>query len=221
MSGYSLRKLLSLLLILVGANLVSTMVDITPVIGSPQIDYPGFDYALPFWPQLSIHWVLFGLGGGLLTTLALVAWSDEAIQTPTPARLALVWASCFAVISAVHLAGFMVFGTMGPLHVQQPIFRFALTNGLMSATLIAIPWLLICAGIARFGRRPLALKQVAGAGAATAIAGVVAVILLSSATGLPVLKMLNFWWPAFIVLSAITALLLGIYGRGVRRSEKA
>ena len=153
MLGRSLRKPISALLMMVGALLVSGLVDMTPMIGSPQIDYPSFNLELPFWPQLALNWVAVGGGSILLVALGMLAFSDEPVPTLSLARTAVVALSWFSVISGLKLASFLAWGTMGPLNVQQPIFRFALTNGLVSAALVTLAWLAASRATSKCQRR--------------------------------------------------------------------
>lgn len=132
-----LRRIAALLLTLLGAMMLRAVVDATPVIGSPQIDYPGLNIYWPFWPQFAVLWVTLGLGGGLLAALGPAAWSGKPLPVGDLRHLARLWAIWFAVIAGAGFAMFLAYGTMGPLGVPQPILRFAVVNGAVSATVIA------------------------------------------------------------------------------------
>jgi|GEM_PF-1881179 hypothetical protein len=209
MSGHTLRKPVSALLVIVGALLVSTQVDMTPVIGAPQIDYPGFNIYLPFWPQLALSWIALGGGGVLLVALGMIAWSDAPVARLSVARAAMVALSWFVVIGGLKLAGFLTGGTMGPLTVQQPILRFALTNGLISAALITSAWFVASQALqaaVNVGPRRRGLWMLVGA-SATFSAAILALALL---TGLPLQPLAAHWWP-FIVIIGPAAGLLGYF----------
>lgn len=213
MLGKSFRKLGALLLLLIGVMFVRSVIDATPVIGSPQIDYPGFDFDLPFWPQLGLHWLLFGAAGGLLVALAMLAWSDEPPGRPGLRRVAMVWTLWVAAVSGFQLANFLAWGTMGPLNVQQPIFRFALVNGLISATVITLQWTLASALLWRAVRDVSAFKSAAvgfGLVFASFTSVALAVMVL---TGLPPLRLLGDLLPAVAILALATALLVGLTPR--------
>jgi len=208
MIGRSLRKLVSLLLMLLGALFVSGTVDITPIIGAPQIDYPGFDHRLPFWPQLALHWIGVGGGGAVLVALGMLAWTDVANLAPSPRRAAVVYVSWLALIAGVRLASFLAWGTMGPLHVQQPIVRLALANGLISATTIALAWVLLSLALARASGTRWRRGVSAFIGTA---AGLAAVMLgITVATGLPPRPIIMNWWPYIVILAPAVALLAAL-----------
>lgn len=212
MIARSLRKLVSLLLMLLGAMFVSSVVDITPEIGAPQIDYPSFDYRLPFWPQLALHWVALGGGGALLAALGVIAWTDEATGRTDLRRTAFVGASWFLIIGGLRLAGFLAWGTMGPLHVQQPIFRFALTNGLISAAAITGAWVALSLILGRARSPPW---RRSGAALLATAGGFSAVLLATAvATGLPLRPIIANWWPYLAILAPAAALLTALTVRG-------
>lgn len=208
MIGRSLRKLVSLLLLLLGAMFLSGVVDITPEIGAPQIDYPGFDYGLPFWPQLALHWVFLGGGGALLAALGMIAWSDEAIGGPSLRRTAFIGVSWFLITGGLRLAGFLAWGTMGPLHVQQPIFRFALTNGLISAAAITGAWFALSFVLSRSYSAPWRRGSVALVGTGAGFAAVM--LAIAAATGLPLRPIIANWWPYLAILAPAAALLAAL-----------
>ncbi|AYG94123.1 hypothetical protein D8I30_02165 [Brevundimonas naejangsanensis] len=206
MLGRSLRKLISAVLMMVGALLVSGLVDMTPMIGSPQIDYPGFNPYLPFWPQLALNWVAIGGGATLLVALGMLAWSDEPVPTLSLARTAVVPVSWFAVISGLKLAGFLAWGTMGPLNVQQPIFRFALTNGLISAALITLAWLAARRAIQsakNIGPWLRGAWMLVGTSATFSLA----ILALALGTGLPLQPLAADWWPLIAIIGPAAGLL--------------
>ena len=130
------KRTICLVFMLLGGGFVSNEVDITPIIGSPQIDYPDFNPAWPFWPQLLASWFVFGVGGALAAALAMAFWTGDATPLPDWRRLGRVWATWFALVGGLQLAGFLAGGTMGPLGAPQPIVRFALANGAVSASTI-------------------------------------------------------------------------------------
>lgn len=206
MFGRSLRKLFAALSMALGALLVMAIVDVTPVIGSPQIDYPSFDVDLLFWPQLALLWVAYVGGGILLAGLGMLAWSNEPtarVSLAQTVRAAVFW---FAVISGVKLASFLAWGTMGPLDVPQPIVRFALTNGLISAALITLAWL--AAGRALQGlktvgpsRRGVSMLLVTSATFSLAI------IALALGAGLPMEPLIAYWWPFVAIIAVVSGLL--------------
>lgn len=213
MLGRSLRKLISALLMIVAAQLISGQVDMTPVIGSPQIDYP-FNYELPFWPQLIVSWVAVGGGSALLVALGMYAWGDEPVPVLSFARTAMVAVSWFAIIGGLKLAGFLAWGTMGPLYVQQPIFRFALVNGLISSALVTLMWLgagLALRAAARLGPWRRGAWIGVGTGA-TFSAAILAAVLV---TGLPLPPQIAFWWPFIAFLGSVSGLLASLTWRGV------
>ena len=206
MLGRSLRKPISALLMMVGALLVSGLVDMTPMIGSPQIDYPSFNLELPFWPQLALNWVAVGGGSILLVALGMLAFSDEPVPTLSLARTAVVALSWFSVIGGLKLASFLAWGTMGPLNVQQPIFRFALTNGLVSAALVTLAWL----------AASRALQSVKDVGpwhrgawmlAGTSAMFSLAILGLALGTGLPLPPLAVYWWPFIAIIGPAAGLL--------------
>lgn len=205
MLGRSQRKPFSGLTIVVGAFLVSGLVDTTPMIGTPQVDYP-FNLDLPFWPQLALAWVAIGGGASLLAALGMLAWSDEPVAPLSLARTAVVAASWFAVISGLKLASFLAWGTMGPLNLQQPIFRFALTNGLISAALVTLVWLaasraLQCANDVGPWRR--GAWMFVGTTAAFSLA----ISALAIGTGLPWQPTAAYWWPFIVIIGSAAGLL--------------
>lgn len=208
MIGRSLRKLVSLFLLLLGAMFVSGVVDITPGIGAPQIDYPSFDYRLPFWPQLALHWVALGGGGALLAALGMIAWGDEATRAPDLRRTAFVGASWFLITGGLRLAGLLAWGTMGPLHVKQPIFRFALTNGLISAAAITAAWVALSLALSRAWSAPWRRSAATLVGTGAGFAAVM--LATAAATGLPLRPIIANWWPYVAILAPAAALLAAL-----------
>lgn len=212
MLGRSLRKLFSALFMVIGALLISGLVDMTPMIGSPQIDYPSFNIDLPFWPQLALNWVAIGGGAILLVALGMLAFSDEPVSPLSLARTAVVAVSWFAVISGLKLASFLAWGTMGMLNVQQPIFRFALTNGLISAALITLAWL----------AASRALQSVKNVGpwrrfssmlVVTSATFSLAILALALGTGLPLQPLATYWWPFIAIIGPAAGLLASFTSR--------
>lgn len=201
----SLRKLVSLLLMLLGAMLLSGVVDITPKIGAPQIDYPGFDYRLPFWPQLALHWVALGGGGALLAALGVIAWSDEATRAVALRRTAFIGASWFVIIGGLRLASFLAWGTMGPLHEQQPNFQFALINGLISGAAITGAWVALSLVLSRAWSAPWPRSGAALVG--TGVGFTALMLATAAATGLPLAPIIANWWPYIAILAPAAALL--------------
>jgi len=208
MIGRPLQKVVSLLGMLLGGIFVSGVVDITPEIGAPQIDYPGFDYDLPFWPQLALYWVAIGGGGALLAALGMIAWSGQATQSPGLRRTAIVAASWFSITGGLRLAGFLAWGTMGPLHVQQPIFRFAVTNGLISASAITAAWVALSLALSRVWSAPW--RRSGAALVATGVGFAAVMLATSAATGLPLRPIIANWWSYIAVLASAAALLVAL-----------
>jgi len=211
MIAHSLRKLVSFLLLLLGAMFVSGAIDITPVIGAPQIDYPSFDYRLPFWPQLALHWVAIGGGGALLAALGMIAWTNEVGRDPGLRRTALIGASWFVVVGGFRLASFLAWGTMGPLHVPQPIFLFALTNGLISAAAITGAWVGLSLALSRAWSGPWRRSGAAFVGTGAGFATVM--LAIAAATGLPLRPIISNWWPYIAILAPAVALLAALTAR--------
>ncbi|MDP2765421.1 MAG: hypothetical protein Q8O54_11370 [Brevundimonas sp.] len=213
MFGRSLRKLISALLMMVGALLLSGQVDMTPVIGSPQIDYPAFNFELPFWPQLVLSWVVIGGGATLLVALGMLAWNDEPVPALGLARTVIVAVSWFAVIAGLQLASFLAWGTMGPLNVQQPIFRFALTNGLISAALITLAWF-FAGRILRKLPNPGPWRRGSWMLIGTGVGFSTAMLVIAIATGLPIPSLVSHWWPLIMIISPAAGLLSSLTWRG-------
>ncbi|NBB53426.1 hypothetical protein GVN24_34680 [Rhizobium sp. CRIBSB] len=198
------QRIISGVVAAMAALTLSSLVDMTPVIGSPQIDYSAFDIDLPFWPQLALWWVVIGIGGSFLLALAMLAW-DEKPSLPL-ARAAVVAALWFGAISLVKLATFLAWGTMGPLGIQQPVFRFALINGLISAALITLVWLLVGHALQRIGSvSPWRRAAMALIGSTTVL--LLAIIALALWTGLPLQPVIWFWGPPVAVVGLVAALL--------------
>lgn len=212
MIGRSLRKLIALLFVVLGGTLVSGSVDITPVIGSPQIDYPAFDFRLPFWPQLVVDWLVVGGGGGLLAALGLLAWSDEPVQAPSLPRTAILGAALFAAIGGLRLAEFLAFGTMGPLHVQQPIFRFAVTQGLISAVVVTLEWIIASSVLAQPRREAFWLAPLTAL-ISTGLAFLALILGIAGTTGLPLLRTFANWSPVIVILAPAAAMLVALARR--------
>lgn len=206
MLGRSLRKSISALLIMVGALLVSGLVDMTPMIGSPQIDYPSFNPDLPFWPQLAFNWVAIGGGGILLVALGMIAFGDEPAPTLSLARTAVAAVSWFAVISGLQLASFLAWGTMGPLDVQQPIFRLALTNGLVSAALVTLAWL-AASGALQSAKDVGPWHRGAWVLVGTSAMFVLAILGLALGTGMSLRSLAAYWWPIVATVGPAAGLL--------------
>jgi hypothetical protein len=149
------RKVLASLVMLIGAGPVSGAVDKTPIIGSPQIDYPGIDLHGPLWAQyveLCAVLAVMAIVGGLLAAAGMIVFSDTRPATPTWRRLRFVWTAWAIPIACLWLLNFAAFGTMGPLYVPQPIIRFALVNGVLSATIITATWAATCVLLERLTR---------------------------------------------------------------------
>lgn len=212
MIGRSLRKLVSLLFIVLGAMFLAGSIDITPVIGSPQVDYPAFDYRLPFWPQLALVWLVMGVGGGLLAALGILGWSNEPVRPPSLQRAAVVAGLLFGFVGGLRLAEFFAFGTMGPLHVQQPTFRFAVTQGLISAAVVTSEWIIASLALARAdSRAPWIRSLVALIGAGLGFFA--AMLVIAAATGLPLQSTLVSWSPVILILASVAALLVALTRR--------
>lgn len=207
------RKLFSALSMVIGALLVGALVDMTPMIGSPQIDYPQFDFDLPFWPQLALEWIVVGGGGVLLAALGMLAWSDQPVPVLSLGRTATAAASWFAVISGLQLAKFLAWGTMGPLNVQQPIIRFAITNGLICAVLITLAWLAASRalqGLGEIGPWHRGAWMLVGASAALSLA----IPAIGITTGLPLKPLTAHWWPFIVIIGPAAGLLASLTWRG-------
>lgn len=207
MIGRSLRKLVSFMFILLGAMFVAGSVDVTPVIGSPQIDYPAFDYHLPFWPQLALDWLVMGGGGGLLAALGILGWSDEPARPPSLQQVVVLAGALFGSVGGLRLADFFAFGTMGPLHVQQPIFRFAVTQGLISALVITAEWIVASLLLARVRIASPWIRAVAAI-VSVGLGFLAAMLVIAAATGLPLQPTLANWWPVLLILASAAAVLV-------------
>ncbi|HVV70761.1 MAG TPA: hypothetical protein VHI52_04560, partial [Verrucomicrobiae bacterium] len=112
----------------------------------------------------------------------------------------------------LRLAEFLAFGTMGPLHVQQPIFRFAVTQGLISGFVVTSEWIVASLVLVRNSDRPAWTGPVAallgvGLGFTAGTLGIAAV------TGLPLARTLVNWWPAMVILAPAAALLVALTRR--------
>lgn len=199
------RRLVALLFMVIGSSLTAATVDITPLIGSPQIDYPAYNFSWPFWPQLAIQWLLVGLGGGLIAASAMDLWPADN-QPLTGGRLAMVWCGWFAFRAGLSLLGFVIFGTMGPLGMPQPIFRFALVNGAVSATVIAAAYL-FRHRLSAPGRRRLHPVTVLIAAIFVESSIVLGVSLVGR---LPVLDALERFWPFGAIVAVSLAILQGV-----------
>lgn len=206
MLGRSLRKLFSALFMVIGALLLSGLVDMTPMIGSPQIDYPSFNIDLPFWPQLALNWVAIGGGAILLVALGMLAFSDEPVSPLSLARTAVVAVSWFAVISGLKLASFLAWGTMGMLNVQQPIFRFALTNGLFCAALITLAWLAASRAL-QSAKNVGPWRRFSSMLVVTSATSSLAILALVLGTGLPLQPLATYWWPFVAIIGPAAGLL--------------
>lgn len=190
----------------IGALLVSGLVDMTPMIGSPQIDYPTINLDLPFWPQLALSWVAVGGGAILLVALGMLAFSAEPVSPLSLARTAVVAVSWFAVISGLKLASFLAWGTMVTLNVEQPIFRFAFTNGLISAALITLAWLAASRalqGAKNVGPWHRGAWMLVGTSATFSLA----ILALAIGTGLPLQPLAAYWWPFIVIIGPAAGLL--------------
>ena len=97
-------ELIALLAVILGAKLVSTMVDDTGF-GVAPAGLSGLYMDQPFWPQFALLWVVVGLGGGLIVALGLLAWSDEAVERPGWRRAAIIAVACLVLIAGFQLAG--------------------------------------------------------------------------------------------------------------------
>jgi hypothetical protein len=211
--GRSLRKLIALLFVLLGAQCVRSMVDMTPWLGSPQLDYPVFDLDQPFWPQLALLWVMMGVGGGLLTALGILAWSDEPIERPGGLRTFIIAAACFVLVAGIQFAGFVAYGTMGPLHVQQPVLRLALVNGAVSSLVITVMWSLACVVVGGANRALSRPKVVLASLAVVSAAALAVIIVIALATGLLWRAMVGWWWSGALFLGMAAALLTALVPR--------
>lgn len=200
------QKLVSALLGLLGALIVSNMVDMTPVVGSPQIDYPSLNYKLPFWPQLALAWTVIGLGGALITAIGMAVWVEGPANGLNGRRTALIAATWFVILAGTTLAGFLRYGTMGPLYVQQPIFRFALVNGLVSTAVITAMWGAVSLTLVRWSRLT-PMRRAVEAFIGVWIGFGLAVLMIALVTGLPALSTVLHWWPAIAFLACTIALL--------------
>lgn len=132
-------------LIVVGLHAISTVVDVAPYLGTPQIDYPAFDIDLPFWPQFLFGYGGPGLAGAFVAALSLYRLS-ATISLP---RLGVI------------ICGAVTAGRLGwdaslyplPWSAAETLWRarHAAVNGLASAAVVVI-----CYGVVRLllGRTP-------------------------------------------------------------------
>ena len=130
---------MAVIMIVIGGGQVSNAIDVTPVIGSPQIDYPGFDPLGPLW-KLYLMLATIAFVAGLLAAFGMITFAGKRGPPATWRRLRLAWLAWLIPIAGLRLLEFTAFGMMGPLHVPQPIIRFALVNGVLSATIIVSLW---------------------------------------------------------------------------------
>jgi hypothetical protein len=142
----------------------------------------------------------------------MLAWTDRPVRAPDLRRVAWAGAWLFAAIAAQRLAEFHVYGTMGPLGVQQPIFRLALTNGLVSAAVIILAWIGASLVLAR-PRRRVPWFRPAWTLAGTAIVCLAVILGVAVAAGLPLQRTFAYWWPAIPFLAPAAALLVALTGR--------
>jgi len=144
---------------LFGGGMVSGAVDATPVVGSPQIDYVGINLHGPLSAQyvglLSVFAVM-EIVGGLLAAVGMIMFLDKRAAGPTWRRLSSIWGAWAIPIACARLLEFLAFGTMGPLGVRQPVVRFALVNGALSATIIVSLSAALMAVLARRKSHPSA-----------------------------------------------------------------
>ena len=120
--------------------------------------------------------------------------------------------SVFAVVGGLRLAEFLAFGTMGPLYVQQPIFRFALTQGLISAFVVTSEWVVASLALAwAHNRLPWISPVVALVGAGLGFG--VAMLGIAAASGLPLHQTFANWWPVILILAPAVALLVALTRR--------
>ena len=210
MISRSLRKLAALSAIIVGVMLVRGLVDATPVIGSPQIDYPGFDRSLPFWPQQILAFGVMGAGGSLVAALGMLAWEDEGIPAPNLRRIAQIGAMTFSLAAGLQLALFLALGTMGPLNTQQPILRFALTIGLASGLVIVTAWIFAAWMLGRRRSRTQGPSRFFVPVATMCMALMAFVVVTALFAGLPLLPVAAFWWPAIPIFAVPAALLVAL-----------
>lgn len=210
MISRSLRKLAALSGIIVGVLLVRGLIDATPVIGSPQIDYPGFDPNLPFWPQQILALGVLGGGGGFIAALGMLAWEDEGIPAPNLRRIVVIGAMTFSLVAGLQLASFIALGTMGPLNTQQPILRFALTNGLVSGLFIVTAWTFAAWMLRRWRSRMQGPSRFILPIASICLALIAFAVVSALFAGLPLWPVAAFWWPAIPIVALPAALLVAL-----------
>jgi len=129
------RRLIAVIAVGLGAVGGAQLIDTFPVIGSPQIDYPHYNFDWPWEAGFALDVVLV-VASFLWGALGLRAWDGHLpMKPPQPA---FVWAygiATFAAVTGYRYGMFVEYGTMGPLGVPQPILRFALVEGLVCAAL--------------------------------------------------------------------------------------
>lgn len=195
MIGRYARKLAALILMLIGAILVSGVVSTTPVVGPPQFDYPFHDNEFPFWSELTLDWIAAGGGGVLLVALGMCAWDDKGAGRPGLMRALLVGALWFALIAAFRMG-------LG----SAP--RWALVNGVVSSALITLFWAIASFGLVRARGDRLQRAVVALVGSAVVFATAMAGVAL--VTGMPLGRLASFWWPLVAIISLAAALLMSL-----------
>jgi hypothetical protein len=212
MHGRAARRLIGVVAMLLGGMMIRGMIDATPLIGSPQIDYPGLNLDWPFWPQLALQWLTVGLTAAVVVALGMTAWSDGQ-NGPTLKRVALVWAAWFTMIALASLLMFMTFGTMGPLHVQQPIYRFSLINAALSATLIATIYCLVCLVLHRTSALGGTAIRATVAFFVTAAFFSLAVVTIAVPSGMPLGRVFGYFLSGIAVFAAAISFLVAIQPR--------
>jgi len=120
----------AVLLIAFGLHVVSAAVDTAPYVGTPQIDYPGLNIDLPFWPQFLFYTGGLGLAGAVITAFGL-------LQMPGNLRVAWLGALLWAAVLILRLAWDLAFYAP-PWETAETVWRarYAAVNGLVSAGMV-------------------------------------------------------------------------------------
>lgn len=173
------RRIACALLSGFGILLVSSTVDRTPVIGSPQFCGTGvfIDRDAPVWSQFALYALLLAGGGAVIAAIALHAWSNRPVVGPRWRRTLMVAMITAPCVGALMLAQFLAWGTQGPIGQPQPILRFAAINGVISGLLLGLAYAAVDMAPSIRGRFGAFLAW--GLGAAATMATVIVVMALA------------------------------------------
>ena len=135
--GRGVRRLVLFLLLLLGGLLVSSVVDRTPLIGSPQFDLPyPYHPGFPYWPQLVFDWLVCGVGGGLIVGLSLAAWHGGRPRAFGARRAARTWLATFGVVVSLGLIDLILGFSWRSLAEDLLQIRYGCTNGVITASIV-------------------------------------------------------------------------------------